>query len=233
VIDLASRNWMALSSDLDAQGWAIMEQLLSPTACTNIAGLFEQGGCFRNRVIMERHGFGRGEYKYFSYPLIPAVQQLRSRIYPHLSALANRWNERLNIDERFPEAHTEFLSCCHDAGQSRPTPLLLRYNAGDFNCLHQDLYGEHVFPLQVAILLSQPGQDFSGGEFVLTEQRPRMQTRASVAPLRQGDGLVFAVRQRPVRGSRGDYRVNQRHGVSKVLTGNRYTLGIIFHDAKE
>ena len=222
---------IALSATLDAQGWAVLKQLLAPPKCDEIARLYDQGRHFRSRVVMSRHGFGRGEYQYFRYPLLPDIQQLRSEIYPHLTALANAWNDRMKLDVRFPDQHAEFLDRCHQAGQVLPTPLLLRYGEGDYNCLHQDLYGEHVFPLQVAILLSEPGRDFTGGEFILTEQRPRMQTRATVAPLRKGDAVVFAVRQRPVRGSRGDYRVNQRHGVSRLLSGERYTLGVIFHDA--
>jgi hypothetical protein len=231
VTALNDRHWQGLSAEIDAQGWAVLEGLLSSPQCEQIAGCYGQDPLFRSRVVMARHGFGRGEYKYFRYPLIPQIQRMRTEIYPHLAPLANAWNDRMKLDVRFPDAHPDFLDRCHRAGQSRPTPLLLKYGAGDYNCLHQDLYGEHVFPLQVAILLSQPGRDFSGGEFVLTEQRPRMQTRASVAPLRQGDAVVFAVRQRPVRGVRGDYRVNQRHGVSRLLSGERYTLGLIFHDA--
>ena len=231
--DLSGRDWNSLLADLDAQGWAVLQGLLLPPACDEIAQLFDHSGYFRSRVIMARHGFGRGEYKYFNYPLLPMVQQLRSSIYPHLAALANDWNARLKLNVQFPAQHAEFLACCHRAGQILPTPLLLKYGVGDYNCLHQDIYGEHVFPLQAAILLSEPGRDFTGGEFVLTEQRPRMQTRASVVPLRRGDALIFAVRQRPVRGCRGDYRVNQRHGVSKLLSGQRFTLGIIFHDAKQ
>jgi hypothetical protein len=224
-------HWSALSGTLDVQGWAVLKQLLAPPKCDDIAALYDEERYFRSRVIMTRHGFGRGEYKYFRYPLLPVIQQLRTEIYPHLTALANAWNARMKLDVRFPYCHVEFLDRCHRAGQTLPTPLLLKYGEGDYNCLHQDLYGEHVFPLQLAILLSEPGRDFTGGEFVLTEQRPRMQTRATVAPLKQGDALVFAVRQRPVRGSRGDYRVNQRHGVSKLLSGARFTLGVIFHDA--
>jgi hypothetical protein len=187
---------------------------------------------FRSRIMMARHSFGRGEYKYFAYPLPRLVTKLREELYPGLAVIANRWNEAMRIEVRYPADHAEFLGRCHAGGQGRPTPLLLQYVAGDYNCLHQDLYGDHVFPLQVAILLSEPGHDFEGGEFVLTEQRPRMQSRAAVVPLRQGDGVVFAVHHRPVQGARGNYRVNLRHGVSKIRSGKRHTLGIIFHDAK-
>ena len=195
-------------------------------------GLYAADAPFRSRVVMARHGFGRGEYKYFAYPLPPAIAALRSALYPPLAPIANRWNEQMGIEVRFPSDHTEFLARCHKAGQLKPTPLLLQYGPGDYNCLHQDLYGEHVFPLQVAILLSEPGADFTGGEFVLTEQRPRMQSRAEVVPLRQGDGVLFPVHHRPVQGTRGVYRVTMRHGVSRLRSGRRHTLGIIFHDAK-
>jgi hypothetical protein len=231
--DPSDRDWSDALADLDGQGWAVRQGLLPPLKCNELARLFDHNGHFRSRVIMARHGFGRGEYKYFNYPLLPMIQQLRSSIYPRLAALANDWNARLKVNVQFPQQHAEFLARCHRAGQNLPTPLLLKYRVGDYNCLHQDIYGEHVFPLQVAILLSEPGRDFTGGEFVLTEQRPRMQTRASVVPLRCGDALMFAVRHRPVRGSTGDYRVNQRHGVSQLLSGQRFTLGIIFHDAKQ
>jgi hypothetical protein len=224
-------DWRGIAEDLAQQGNAMMEQLLSREECRAIAGLYSKDEIFRSRVVMGRHGFGRGEYKYFNYPLPPLIAGLRAAAYPRLAPLANTWNARMRIDVRFPEEHADFLARCHAAGQRLPTPLLLKYGVGDYNCLHQDLYGAHVFPLQVAILLSEPDTEFTGGEFVLTEQRPRMQTRASVAPLRQGDALIFAVRQRPVRGAKGDYRVNQRHGVSRLLSGQRFTIGIIFHDA--
>jgi hypothetical protein len=224
-------DWPRVSADLDAQGWAVLPKLITGPECDAMAGLYGRGEGFRSQVIMARHGYGRGEYRYFSYPLPPLVQSLRTSLYPHLAPLANRWHERMGLDVRFPDTHAAFLERCHQAGQSRPTPLLLQYGPEDYNCLHQDLYGEHVFPLQVAVLLSQPGEDFDGGEFVLTEQRPRMQTRAAVIPLHKGDAVLFAVNSRPVRGSRGDYRVNLRHGVSRLRSGRRHTLGVIFHDA--
>jgi len=228
---LAVLDWPAVERDLDGQGSAVIPGLLSPAECDAIAGLYAQEAGFRSRVIMGRHGFGRGEYRYFAYPLPDLIQDLRTELYPRLAPLANRWNALMGIGVRYPETHAEFLDRCHAAGQTRPTPLLLQYGADDYNCLHQDLYGEHVFPLQVAILLSQPGRDFTGGEFVITEQRPRMQSRPEVAPLTQGDALVFAVHHRPVAGTRGTYRVNLRHGVSRVRSGHRHTLGVIFHDA--
>jgi len=221
----------ALESDLDAQGWSMLRELLSSAQCDDIAALYAQDQGFRSRVVMARRGFGKGEYRYFSYPLPPLVQQLRTALYPRLAPLANRWHERMGMSVRFPAGHAEFIARCAASGQARPTPLLLQYGSGDYNCLHQDLYGEHVFPLQLAVLLSEPGTDFGGGEFVLTEQRPRMQTRAAVVPLAKGDAVVFAVNSRPVRGTRGDYRVKMRHGVSKISEGHRHTLGIIFHDA--
>jgi len=224
-------DWDRVSQDLDAAGSARLEGLLSPDECGELAGLYRADEIFRSRIVMARHGFGRGEYKYFGYPLPAIVAGLRTALYPPLVPIANRWNEALGIDVRYPAEHAGFLARCHEAGQSKPTPLLLQYQADDFNCLHQDLYGEHVFPLQVAILLSEPGRDFTGGEFVMTEQRPRMQSRAEVVPLRQGDAVVFTVRNRPVRGTRGVYRVNLRHGVSRVRSGRRHTVGIIFHDA--
>ncbi len=232
ITDLAAAiDWRVAAADLDARGFTILPALLTGADCDAVAALYGGGTGFRSHVIMARHGFGRGEYRYFSYPLPPVVERLRTTLYPHLAPIANGWHERMGIDVRFPPDHAAFLARCHQAGQARPTPLLLQYAKDDYNCLHQDLYGEHVFPLQVAILLSEPGRDFEGGEFVLTEQRPRMQSRAEVVPLRKGDAVVFAVNSRPVRGSRGDYRVNLRHGVSRVRAGNRHTLGIIFHDA--
>lgn len=222
----------SVSAHLDSCGWAMFSKLLAVDECGAIAGLYADHRLFRSHVVMARHGFGRGEYKYFSYPLPEMVARLRATLYPRLAPIANRWNESMRTDVRYPETHEEFIERCHKTGQTRPTPLLLQYGEGDYNALHQDLYGEHVFPLQVAILLSQPEKDFSGGEFVLTEQRPRMQSRAEVVPLRQGDGVVFAVHNRPVQGARGTYRVNLRHGVSRLRSGHRHTLGIIFHDAK-
>jgi hypothetical protein len=225
-------DWQRLSHDLDAQGSAMIERLLSAAECQAIAGLYPQDDLFRSRIVMGQHGFGRGEYKYFSYPLPELIAGLRTAVYPHLVPIANRWNIAMGSDVRYPEQHTDFLARCHQAGQERPTPLLLQYGTDDYNCLHQDLYGEHVFPLQLAILLSAPHQDFTGGEFVMTEQRPRMQSRPIVVPLHQGDGVVFAVHQRPVQGTRGVYRVNLRHGVSRIRSGHRHTVGIIFHDAR-
>jgi len=224
-------DWPATLAQLDAQGSAVLPNLLERRTCEEVVSLYDREEGFRSRVVMSRHGFGRGEYKYFAYPLPRLVAELRSSLYPRLVDTANRWNAEMGIATRYPADHADFLNRCHEAGQLRPTPLLLRYGPGDYNCLHQDLYGEHVFPLQVAVLLSEPGRDFTGGEFVLTEQRPRMQSRAEVAPLRQGDGLVFAVNQRPVRGTRGSYRVTMRHGVSQLRSGARHTLGVIFHDA--
>ena len=228
---IAQYDWTKPEVDLGAQGWTVLEGLLTPEECAAVAGLYAGEGHFRSTVVMARHGFGKGEYKYFAYPLPELVAALRTELYPRLAPIANRWNAAMGIAVRYPSAHAEFLDRCHGAGQTRPTPLLLRYGAGDYNCLHQDLYGEHVFPLQVAILLSEPGEDFSGGEFVLTEQRPRMQSRVSVVPLRRGDAVAFAVHHRPVQASRGTYRVVLRHGVSLIRSGRRHTLGIIFHDA--
>lgn len=223
-------DWARVEGDLDARGHALTGPLLTRDQCKTLTDLYDEDRHFRSRVVMARHGFGRGEYKYLAYPLPGLVQRLRERLYPRLVSIANRWNEAMGIDVRFPATHADFLDRCHAAGQLRPTPLLLRYGPDDYNCLHQDLYGEHVFPLQAAILLSTPA-DFDGGEFVLTEQRPRLQSRADVVPLAQGEAVIFAVRHRPVRGSRGSYRVNLRHGVSRVRAGRRHTLGIIFHDA--
>ena len=228
---VAAIDWAAVSEALDTQGCAVIPGLLAAQQCAAQADLYGDEKHFRSRVVMGRHGFGRGEYQYFGYPLPPVVGELRTALYPHLQPIANRWNQAMGIEVRYPAQHGDFLARCHQAGQARPTPLLLQYEAGDYNCLHQDLYGEHVFPLQVAVLLSAPGRDFSGGEFVLTEQRPRMQSRAEVVPLNQGDAVVFAVHHRPVQGTRGVYRVNMRHGVSRLRTGRRHTLGIIFHDA--
>lgn len=224
-------DWQRASDDLDARGCAVIENLLTPQQCGDLAALYPDDTRFRSRVVMARHGFGRGEYKYFSYPLPEPIAHLRPALYAPLSRIANRWNATMGIDVHYPATHDEFLARCHEAGQTRPTPLLLQYVTDDYNCLHQDLYGEHVFPLQVAVLLSEPGRDFTGGEFVLTEQRPRMQSRAEVVPLTQGDAVVFAVHHRPVRGTRGAYRVNLRHGVSRLRSGRRHTVGIIFHDA--
>jgi hypothetical protein len=221
-----------VAAELDAQGCAILPAVLTPQDCALLAARYSDDALFRSRVVMARHGFGKGEYKYFAYPLPEPVAGLRAALYPPLAAIANRWNEAMGLGSRYPGSHADYLAHCHEAGQARPTPLLLRYGAGDYNCLHQDLYGDEVFPLQVAVLLSAPGRDFTGGEFVLTEQRPRMQSRAEVVPLGQGDGVVFAVNQRPVRGARGVYRVAMRHGVSRVRIGSRSTLGIIFHDAR-
>ena len=229
---LAALSHDALDDELDAQGWSLVRGVLDAATCESMRESYERDALFRSRVVMQRHGFGRGEYKYFAYPLPPLVARLRSELYPLLVPIANRWHERLGLAPRFPPGHAEFVERCHAAGQTRPTPLLLRYRAGDHNCLHQDLYGEHVFPLQAVFLLSRPSAEFDGGELVLTEQRPRMQSRASVLPLVQGDLAVFAVNHRPVRGMRGDYRVAMRHGVSTLRSGERFTLGIIFHDAQ-
>ncbi|WP_420235041.1 2OG-Fe(II) oxygenase [Pseudomonas sp. ABY48] len=229
---LANLDWPTLEHSLDQDGCAIIRNLLPPSQCRQLSGLYTEPELFRSRVIMARHGFGLGEYQYFRYPLPDLIQQMRQSLYPMLVPLANRWNECMGLEGRYPFEHAEFIQRCHAAGQSRPTPLLLQYGPQDYNCLHQDLYGEQVFPLQVAILLSEPGRDFTGGEFVLTEQRPRMQSRPQVIDLKQGDAVVFAVHQRPVQGVRGYYRVNMRHGVSCVHSGGRHTLGIIFHDAQ-
>jgi hypothetical protein len=229
---VAAYDWASVAADLDAYGCAVLPKLLSPQESRAVAALYPEESHFRSHIHMARHGFGRGEYRYFKYPLPDLLGGLRTALYPQLADVANGWNGRMGLDERYPDDHASFLKRCHEAGQTRPTPLLLQYVAGDFNCLHQDLYGELAFPIQVAILLSQPGSDFVGGEFVLTEQRPRMQSRAEVVPLAQGDAVIFAVHNRPVHGPKGNYRVNLRHGVSRVRSGMRHTVGIIFHDAK-
>lgn len=229
---VAALDWSALSVELDAFGCAATGPLLTAGECAMVVATYESEALFRSRVVMARHGFGQGEYKYFAYPLPPLIADLRTAFYPRLARVAARWDEMLGLQSRYPNDHAGYLERCHAAGQVKPTPLLLRYGRGDFNCLHQDLYGEHAFPLQLTILLSAPGADFNGGEFVLTEQRPRMQTRAQVVPLRQGEAAIFAVNQRPVAGSRGAYKVAMRHGVSRIRSGHRYTLGIIFHDAR-
>ncbi|MGA8585462.1 MAG: 2OG-Fe(II) oxygenase [Roseiarcus sp.] len=224
-------DWPALETELDAFGCAVAPELISPETCRELAALYADNALFRSRIVMGAHGFGRGEYKYFADPLPDLIVGLRRGLYRRLAPVADRWNAAMGVDVRYPAEHEAFRARCHEAGQTRPTPLLLRYGQGDYNCLHQDVYGEHLFPLQVAILLSEPGRDFAGGEFVLTEQRPRMQSRAEVVNLSQGDGVIFAVRERPVQGARGAYRVNMRHGVSRLRSGERFTLGVIFHDA--
>lgn len=229
---LPTRDWAAIAQALDAYGCAVLRDAVPPEVCAALSAGYEDDARFRTRIVMSRHGFGRGEYKYYAYPLPEIVAGLRATLYPPLAGIANRWNAAMGIAVRYPPEHEAFLDRCHAAGQTRPTPLLLRYGAGDYNCLHQDIYGEHVFPLQIAFLLSEPGRDFTGGEFVLTEQRPRMQSRAEVVPLRQGDGVIFPVHHRPVQGTRGVYRVNMRHGVSRLHSGRRHTLGVIFHDGK-
>ena len=234
-VELAERigviNWDNIAQDLDARGSAVIKHLLNSNECQALAALYPTDALFRSRVVMARHGFGRGEYKYFNYPLPHTVAKLRTAMYPRLGPIANRWNEAMKIAVRYPSRHSEFIKRCHAAGQPKPTPLLLQYGSDDYNCLHQDLYGEHVFPLQLTILLSKPERDFTGGEFVITEQRPRMQSRVEVLPLQRGDAVLFAVNYRPVQGTRGTYRVNLRHGVSRVRSGRRQTLGVIFHDA--
>ena len=225
-------SWKQVYQDLNAEGNAIIRGLMSLDDCDEIRVLYDKEDLFRSNIVMERHGFGRGEYRYFRYPLPDLITTLRTSLYPHLVLIANRWNEAMGIAIRYPATHAEYMQRCHQAGQTKPTPLLLKYGTDDYNCLHQDLYGEHVFPLQVAVLLSEPEKDFTGGEFVLTEQRPRMQSRPIVVPLRKGDGVVFAVNHRPVKGKKSVYRVTLRHGVSRLRSGSRYTLGIIFHDAK-
>jgi hypothetical protein len=230
-IRVTAYDWDALAGELDTYGCAVLPKLLSAEECRSIAELYPDESHFRSHIHMARHGFGKGEYRYFKYPLPDLLGGLRTALYPRLADVANEWNARMGIDRRYPSNHAAFLKQCHDAGQARPTPLLLQYVSGDFNCLHQDLYGDLAFPVQVAILLSEPRVDFTGGEFVLTEQRPRMQSRAEVVPLRQGDAVAFAVHNRPVQGSKGSYRVNLRHGVSRVRSGMRHTVGFIFHDA--
>ena len=229
---LGALDWQRVAADLTARGNAVAERVLSVEQCRALTALYVEEAPFRSRVIMGRHGFGRGEYKYFTYPLPGVVAELRTALYPHLAPIANDWNQKLGIDVQYPQTHDAFLKRCHQAGQTLPTPLLLKYEQDDYNCLHQDLYGELAFPIQLTILLSEPGEDFTGGEFVLTEQRPRMQSRAEVVPLAQGDAVAFAVHHRPVQGTRGTYRVNLRHGVSRIRSGQRHTLGVIFHDAK-
>jgi hypothetical protein len=231
VARVAAYDWQAVATELDSYGCAVLPNLLSLEECSAIAALYPDERHFRSHVHMARHGFGKGEYRYFKYPLPALIDGLRTELYPHFAGVANDWNRRVGVDERYPDDYSLFLKRCHDAGQTRPTPLLLQYVPGDFNCLHQDLYGDLAFPIQIAILLSEPGKHFTGGEFVLTEQRPRMQSRVEVVPLRQGDAVAFAVHNRPVKGAKGDYRVTLRHGVSRVRSGMRHTVGIIFHDA--
>ena len=230
-VEITSIDWQRVAEELDSCGAALLPALLDKPECAALIAHYEDAAAFRSRVVMARHGYGRGEYQYFRYPLPAQIASLRAELYAPLAPIANRWYERMNLVPRFPAQHAEFIARCHAADQLRPTPLLLRYESGDYNHLHQDLYGEHFFPLQIAFLLSAPGQDFSGGEFVLTEQRPRQQSRVEVMPLAQGDAVVFAVNQRPQSGTRGDYRVTMRHGVSRLRSGQRHTLGIIFHDA--
>jgi hypothetical protein len=224
-------DWQQITQELNEQGSAVLGDVLTADECAALAGLYPNDTGFRSRIVMGRHGFGRGEYKYFSYPLPGIIRDFRTALYRELAPVANQWNQAMGIEVRYPREHADFIQRCHDAGQLRPTPLLLQYGVGDYNCLHQDIYGEHVFPIQVALLLSAPGRDFTGGEFVLTEQRPRMQSRPEVVPLHQGDAVAFAVHHRPVEGTRGTYRVNLRHGVSRLRSGQRHTVGIIFHDA--
>ena len=232
VARIESLSWPQIGSELNDQGSSLLRNVLTVEECVALSDLYPNEDGFRSRVVMGRHGFGRGEYKYFSYPLPGIIQGIRTTLYRELAPIANHWNKNMGIEVQYPKEHAEFIRRCHDAGQSRPTPLLLQYGPGDYNCLHQDLYGEHVFPIQVAVLLSEPGRDFEGGEFVLTEQRPRMQSRPEVVPLRQGDAVAFAVHNRPVKGTKGNYRVNLRHGVSRIRSGLRHTVGIIFHDAQ-
>lgn len=227
---IGALDWPAIEAGLDEAGYAVARGLLTREACERTIGLYDRAA-FRSHVVMGRHGYGQGEYKYFADPLPEPVASLRPALYARLAPLANRWSAALGLGARYPADHAEFRARCHAAGQTRPTPLLLRYGPGDYNRLHQDLYGEHVFPIQVAVLLSEPGRDFTGGEFVLTEQRARMQSRAEVVDLRQGDAVIFAVRERPVPSPRGHARAAMRHGVSQVRSGSRHTLGVIFHDA--
>jgi hypothetical protein len=225
-------DWSSITAHIDSHGWALLPKLLTANECATMAARYGDDRQFRSRIVMARHGFGRGEYKYFDYPLPDDVASLRTALYRRMAPIANRWSAAMGLPDRYPDEHAEFITRCQAAGQTRPTPLLLQYGVDDFNALHQDIYGELVFPLQVTILLSEPDAEFTGGEFVLTEQRPRMQSRVEVVPLRRGDGVVFAVRHRPVQGARGVYRVNLRHGVGRVRSGRRHTLGVIFHDAK-
>ena len=228
---LDAYDWAQVAADMDAQGYAVLPDLLRANEADHTAALYDEDTGFRSHIYMARYGFGRGEYRYFSYPLPPLIEALRTALYPRLVPIANCWHERMGLAPRFPKSHADFLIRCHDAGQVRPTPLLLRYGVDDYNCLHQDLYGEHIFPIQLAVLLNQPGEDFTGGEFVLTEQRPRMQSRAEVVSISKCDGVIFAVNDRPHKGVRGDYRVKMRHGVSRIRSGKRHVLGVIFHDA--
>jgi hypothetical protein len=228
---IEAQDWIQAAANLEAEGWAALPGLLTSAEADDVSSLYSREDGFRSKIVMARHGFGRGQYKYFSYPLPHAVETLRNSLYPHLAPIANGWMARMGQAGTFPPGHAAYLERCHQAGQTRPTPLLLEYGKDDYNCLHQDLYGDHVFPLQVAILLAEPGEDFEGGEFIMTEQRPRMQTRAMVVPLHKGDGVVFAVNSRPVKGVRGDYKAKLRHGVSRLRSGRRHTLGVIFHDA--
>jgi len=228
---VAAVEWPAVEADLEAQGAAVIKRLLTPVECHELSSLYQRDDIFRGRVVMARHGFGRGEYRYFDYPLPPLIGTLRESLYARLAPVANRWYDAMGMTARFPDRHIDFIDRCHAAGQQKPTPLLLQYGPGDYNCLHQDLYGEHVFPLQLVLLLSEPGRDFEGGEFVMTEQRPRMQSRPLVLSLHQGDAAVIATSHRPVRGTRGVYRVKLKHGVSHLRAGQRHTAGIIFHDA--
>jgi uncharacterized protein len=231
-VSTAELDWTRIAGELDATGCALVPGLLARAECEELVALYDEEDRFRSRVIMARHGFGRGEYKYFAHPLPDIVARLRAELYPPLAAIANRWNQAMGVDVEYPDDHAAYLTRCHDSGQTRPTPLLLRYGEGDYNCLHQDLYGQHVFPLQVTVLLARAGRDFTGGEFALTEQRPRMQSRVEVVPLDQGDAVIFPVQRRPVQGTRGFYRVAMRHGVSRLRSGHRHALGVIFHDAE-